>query len=101
LKPASLIFTIFSIRQLCDFSSLQKILILYSKNKKHMIFENHVLLIEYFMRWEGVEPSRPNGHMALNHACLPVPAPAQSKWYYNQQLPLVKKKYSAKIERLY
>ena len=23
----------------------------------------------------GVEPARPNGHMALNHACLPVPAP--------------------------
>jgi phosphomannomutase len=39
--------------------------------------------------------------MALNHACLPVPAPAQSKWYYNQQLPLVKKKYSAKIKRSY
>ncbi len=25
----------------------------------------------------GVEPTRPNGHMALNHACLPVPAPGQ------------------------
>ena len=25
----------------------------------------------------GVEPARPNGHMALNHACLPVPAPGQ------------------------
>ncbi len=24
---------------------------------------------------EGVEPSRPKGHMALNHACLPIPAP--------------------------
>ncbi len=23
---------------------------------------------------EGVEPSRPKGHMALNHACLPIPA---------------------------
>ena len=23
----------------------------------------------------GVEPTRPNGHMALNHACLPIPAP--------------------------
>ena len=23
----------------------------------------------------GIEPTRPNGHMALNHACLPVPAP--------------------------
>lgn len=22
----------------------------------------------------GVEPTRPNGHMALNHACLPIPA---------------------------
>tara|TARA_Y100001978_G_scaffold161152_1_gene147415 strand:- start:204 stop:464 length:261 start_codon:yes stop_codon:yes gene_type:complete len=22
----------------------------------------------------GVEPARPNEHMALNHACLPVPA---------------------------
>jgi len=23
-------------------------------------------------------------HMALNHACLPVPAPAQKQDYYNQ-----------------
>lgn len=23
----------------------------------------------------GIEPTHPNGHMALNHACLPVPAP--------------------------
>ncbi len=23
----------------------------------------------------GLEPARPNGHMALNHACLPIPAP--------------------------
>jgi len=22
-------------------------------------------------------------HMALNHACLPIPAPAQKQWYYN------------------
>ena len=22
----------------------------------------------------GLEPARPNGHMALNHACLPIPA---------------------------
>ena len=27
---------------------------------------------------EGVEPSRPEGHMALNHACLPIPAPGQN-----------------------
>ena len=26
----------------------------------------------------GVEPARPNGHMALNHACLPIPAPGLS-----------------------
>ena len=25
----------------------------------------------------GVEPARPNGHMALNHACLPIPASGQ------------------------
>ena len=25
----------------------------------------------------GLEPARPNGHMALNHACLPIPAPGQ------------------------
>ena len=25
----------------------------------------------------GVEPARPNEHMALNHACLPIPAPGQ------------------------
>ena len=23
----------------------------------------------------GLEPARPNGHMALNHACLPISAP--------------------------
>lgn len=27
----------------------------------------------------GVEPIRPNGHMALNHACLPIPAPGQMR----------------------
>ena len=27
----------------------------------------------------GVEPIRPNGHMALNHACLPIPAPGLNK----------------------
>ncbi len=29
------------------------------------------------VRWEGLEPSRPCGHMALNHACLPISAPPQ------------------------
>ena len=29
----------------------------------------------YFVPRTGIEPARPNGHMALNHACLPVPAP--------------------------
>ena len=24
---------------------------------------------------DGSRTTRPNGHMALNHACLPVPAP--------------------------
>ena len=28
---------------------------------------------------EGVEPSRPEGHMALNHACLPIPAPGRDR----------------------
>ncbi len=27
----------------------------------------------------GIEPARPYGHMALNHACLPVPAPGQKE----------------------
>lgn len=31
----------------------------------------------------GVEPARPNGHMALNHACLPVPAPGQKAGFEN------------------
>ena len=31
------------------------------------------------MRLVGIEPTRPDGHMALNHACLPVPAQAQGK----------------------
>ena len=26
---------------------------------------------------EGLEPSRPYGHMALNHACLPISAPGR------------------------
>ena len=25
----------------------------------------------------GLEPTRPNGHMALNHACLPISAPGR------------------------
>ena len=25
----------------------------------------------------GLEPARPKGHMALNHACLPISAPGQ------------------------
>lgn len=29
----------------------------------------------------GVEPIRPNGHMALNHACLPIPAPGRSCFF--------------------
>lgn len=29
----------------------------------------------------GVEPARPYGHMALNHACLPIPAPGQLPFY--------------------
>jgi len=29
-------------------------------------------------------------HMALNHACLPIPAPAQLLEYYNRQLSDVK-----------
>ena len=29
----------------------------------------------------GIEPARPNGHMALNHACLPVPASGQMPTY--------------------
>ena len=27
----------------------------------------------------GLEPARPKGHMALNHACLPIPAPGQMR----------------------
>ena len=27
----------------------------------------------------GLEPTRPNGHMALNHACLPISAPGRCK----------------------
>ncbi len=44
----------------------------------------------WIVRWEGVEPSRPSGHMALNHACLPVPAPAPEQPYYNQGVVNVK-----------
>ena len=29
----------------------------------------------------GLEPARPNGHMALNHACLPISAPGRcNQW---------------------
>ncbi len=31
----------------------------------------------------GVEPTRPKGHMALNHACLPIPAPRYFEKYLN------------------
>ncbi len=27
----------------------------------------------------GLEPTRPKGHMALNHACLPIPAPGRGE----------------------
>ncbi len=37
--------------------------------------------IIYIVPRAGVEPARPNGHMALNHACLPVPAPGQYEYY--------------------
>jgi hypothetical protein len=30
----------------------------------------------------GVEPAHPEGHMALNHACLPIPAPGHIKYSY-------------------
>ncbi len=29
------------------------------------------------MPWERLELSHPCGHMTLNHACLPIPAPGQ------------------------
>ena len=32
-----------------------------------------------FVPRAGVEPARPNGHMALNHACLPISAPGRCK----------------------
>ncbi len=38
----------------------------------------------------GVEPARPNGHMALNHACLPVPAPGQYKYLLQDNIKLKK-----------
>jgi hypothetical protein len=37
--------------------------------KPHMVLANpYVRFLVISVRWEGVEPSRPNGHMALNHA---------------------------------
>ena len=30
-----------------------------------------------FVPRAGLEPARPNEHMALNHACLPISAPGQ------------------------
>ncbi len=38
-------------------------------------------IIQLIVPRAGVEPARPNGHMALNHACLPVPAPGQYAYY--------------------
>ena len=32
-----------------------------------------------FVPRAGVEPARPNGHMALNHACLPISAPGRER----------------------
>ena len=43
-------------------------------NKKAILFRMTFAVPEM-----GVEPIRPNGHMALNHACLPIPAPGQKK----------------------
>ena len=34
-------------------------------------------LFFYLVPRAGLEPARPNGHMALNHACLPISAPGQ------------------------
>ena len=35
---------------------------------------------------EGVEPSRSEEHMALNHACLPIPAPGRKVQNYKNIL---------------
>ena len=42
-------------------------------NLKEKLKYRHNLLI-FSVPEEGLEPSRPEGHMALNHACLPIPA---------------------------
>jgi hypothetical protein len=40
-------------------------------------------------------------HMALNHACLPIPAPAREQWYYNRLYCDVKKLKVLRIFRWY
>src|SRR5699024_788002 len=42
----------------------------------------------------GVEPARPNGHMALNHACLPIPAPGPLLRLGNNTISTLNKPYS-------
>jgi hypothetical protein len=38
-----------------------------------------LLIVFVFVPRAGVEPARPNGHMALNHACLPISAPGRER----------------------
>ncbi len=44
-----------------------------------LAFEPHnsTIFQYYFVPRTGVEPARPYGHLALNQACLPIPAPGQ------------------------
>ena len=45
----------------------------------------------------GLEPTRPNGHMALNHACLPIPAPGRVFLMTCKEKPI--SDYGKKVKR--
>ena len=45
----------------------------------------------------GLEPTRPNGHMALNHACLPIPAPGRVFLMACKEKPI--SDYGKKVKR--
>ncbi len=44
----------------------------------------------------GLEPTRPKGHMALNHACLPIPASGRMNLKSLRKNPL---RYFIKVMR--
>ena len=64
--------------------------------KSQIFLKNLEEMIKKKVPRMGVEPIRPNGHMALNHACLPVPAPGQKMVQYYQVFLI---RYTIKLKK--